>query len=252
MSKTTRVPSDWLWEPPLTPGLPVRGERAMFPVNRIFCVARNYLAHAKEMNHRVDEHDTPFYFLKSSHALVMSGAEIPFPPATALLHHEIELVVALGGHGFQVSDSEAASLIYGYAAGLDLTRRDCQQRAKDRQMSWDVGKNFEYAAVCSEIVKKQGNAPINSGRINLTVNGELRQFGDLADLIWSVPALIADLSRYYYLAPGDLIYTGTPEGVGPLAVGDRVSGHVEGVADVVVHLVANEVASGVRLPEVGD
>jgi fumarylpyruvate hydrolase len=220
----------WPLQPPAA--LPVRGRPERFPVRRLFFVGRNYLAHAAEMGMTVDKSkEEPFYFTKSADTLVHSGATVPFPPMTQDYHHEVELVVALGAPGFQVRAAEAGALVFGYACGLDMTRRDLQLKARQTQRPWDLGKDVEGSAVVSEIVPMPGHL-MDRGEISLTVNGQSRQRSDVSRLIWSVPELIADLSRYYHLQPGDLIFTGTPEGVGPVWPGDQLVGQVEGVTEV--------------------
>jgi fumarylpyruvate hydrolase len=219
----------------------VRGTEARFPVKRIFCVGRNYHAHAVEMGRPVDKSTSkPFYFTKSPSTLVASGATVPYPAGTSNYHFEMELVVAIGAPGFRVKESDAASLIYGYAAGLDMTRRDLQLVARDQGRPWDLGKDFEQSAVCAEIVPVGNLGVLTSGAIHLEVNGEIKQTSDLDKLIWSIPELLADLSQYYHLEPGDLIYTGTPEGVGAVKTGDKITGHVAGVGDVALTIGAAE------------
>ena len=220
---------NYLWAPPAPISLPVRGTRARLPVNRLFFVGRNYQAHAREMGTSVDKASMrPVYFTKFSAMLAESGTVAPYPPETADYHHEMELIVALGQGGFRVSQTEAERMIFGYACGLDMTRRDLQAVAKAKGNPWDVAKNVEKGAVASEIVRAEGRI-LRSGEISLCVNGDVRQKGDLGDMIWSIPEIIADLSTYYHLQPGDLIYTGTPEGVGPVQPGDRLEGRIDGV-----------------------
>ena len=220
---------NYLWAPPAPVSLPVRGTRARFPVNRLFFVGRNYQAHAREMGTAVDKASMrPVYFTKFSSMLAESGTVAPYPPETADYHHEMELIVALGHGGFRVSEAQAQRMIFGYACGLDMTRRDLQATAKAKGNPWDVAKNVERGAVAGEIVRAEGRT-LRSGEISLRVNGEERQKGDLGDMIWSIPEIIADLSTYYHLQPGDLIYTGTPEGVGPVQPGDRLEGRIDGV-----------------------
>lgn len=231
----------YLWTPPVTPSLRVRGMDARFPVNRIFCVGRNYHAHAVEMGRPVDKSTSkPFYFTKAASTLVESGATVPYPAGTANYHFEMELVVAIGAAGFRVKESDAQQLIFGYAAGLDMTRRDLQLVARDQGRPWDLGKDFEKSAVCTDIVPKGNLGVLGSGAIALQVNGESKQSADLSQLIWNIPELLADLSQYYHLVPGDLIYTGTPEGVGAVKPGDRISGQIAGVAEVVLTVGAAE------------
>ncbi len=225
--------SGYLWTPPAPVSLPVRGISDRFPVNRLFFVGRNYQAHAVEMGAPVDKASSrPMYFTKTPSALVESGTTAPYPPATADYHHEMELVLALGKGGFRVSVDDAPALIYGYACGLDMTRRDLQAAAKAKGQPWDLGKNFDNSAVASEIVPAAALGLLSKGAISLTVNGETRQAADLSDFIWSIPEIIADLSTYYRLQPGDLIYTGTPEGVGPVRPGDRLAGRIDGVGEI--------------------
>ena len=225
--------TNYAFPPPLVPSLPVGGTSARFPINRIFCVGRNYHAHAVEMGRPVDKATMkPFYFTKSPSTLVESGATVPYPAGTANYHYEMELVVAIGAHGFRLTEADAQHMIYGYAAGLDMTRRDLQLVARDQGRPWDLGKDFEKSAVCSAILPMGNLGVLMSGAVTLQVNGETKQSADLAQLIWNIPELLADLSQYYHLEPGDIIYTGTPEGVGPVRSGDRISGHIERVGDV--------------------
>lgn len=222
----------YLWAPPPVPSLPVRGRSERLPVNRIFCVGRNYHAHAIEMGRPVDKAvERAFYFTKSPQTLVESGATVPYPPATRDYHYEMELVLVIGRAGFQVPAEHAAELVYGYACGLDMTRRDLQLAARDKGRPWDLGKDIEQGSVCSEVVPMPG-VLLERGELALQVNGQVRQKSDLGKLIWNVREIIADLSLYYHLQPGDLIYTGTPEGVGAVLPGDRLLGHVEGVGSV--------------------
>ncbi len=221
-----------LWAPPATVSLPVKGLVERAAVNRIFCVGRNYLAHAAEMGHKVEKAgDRPFYFTKSPQALVESGSAIPYPPETANCHHEMELVVVIGAQGLRVAPEHAQDLVYGYACGLDMTRRDLQLAAREKGRPWDLGKDFENAAVVSEIAPMPG-VLLDSGLIKLLVNGAVKQKSDLGNLIWNVREIIADLSLFYHLSPGDLIFTGTPEGVGPVKPGDKLEGKIEGVGTI--------------------
>ena len=224
--------TDYLFAPPAVQALPIRGKIEMFPVNRLFFVGRNYHAHAQEMGKPVDKsQERPFYFTKSPQTLVNSGATIAYPSETNNFHFEMEMVVAIGADGFRVSQENANELIYGYAAGLDMTRRDLQLVARDKGRPWDLGKDVEQSSVCSEIVPMQGHI-IDSGEIALEVNGQTKQSSDVNKLIWNVREIIADLSLFYHLQPGDLIYTGTPEGVGPVVSGDTINGRVKGVTDI--------------------
>ena len=223
--------SAYLFEPAPPVSVEVSGIDARFPVNRIFCVGRNYAAHVREMGFD-PEREEPCYFTKASRCIAASGSEIPYPPATQNYHHEIELVVAVGKAGFELSVDEALSIVYGYACGLDMTRRDLQVASRDSKGPWDIGKDFDNSAVISPVRPAEEIGHPASGRIQLAVNGELRQDADLGHLIWSVPEIIAHLSRYYRLLPGDLIYTGTPDGVGPVEPGDRITGSVAAVGGI--------------------
>jgi fumarylpyruvate hydrolase len=224
--------TQYLFTPPAIQSLPIRGQSERFPINRIFCVGRNYHAHAVEMGKPVDKSaERPFYFTKSPQTLVQSGATVAYPPGTNNYHFEMELVLAVGKPGFRVSAENAHEVIYGYAAGLDMTRRDLQLFARDKGRPWDLGKDIEQGSVCSEIVPLPG-VVIESGAIALEVNGATQQSSDVDKLIWNIREIIADLSLFYHLQPGDLIYTGTPEGVGAVVSGDRITGRVHGVAEV--------------------
>ncbi|TXT34880.1 MAG: fumarylacetoacetate (FAA) hydrolase [Comamonadaceae bacterium] len=230
----------YLWNPPAVQSLPVRGKTDRFPINRLFFVGRNYHAHAVEMGRPVDKSaERPFYFTKAPQTLVESGATIAYPPGTANYHFEMEMVVAIGAPGFRVAAEDAHQLIYGYAAGLDMTRRDLQLVARDKGRPWDLGKDVEQSSVCTEIVPL-AQVVIAQGAINLEVNGQTKQSSNVDKLIWNVRELIADLSQFYHLQAGDLIYTGTPEGVGPVLAGDHITGRVEGVAEVALTISAAE------------
>lgn len=222
---------------PVTVSLPINGSAARFPVRRIFCVGRNYHAHAVEMGRPVDKATThPFYFLKDASATVESGARVAYPPGTEDYQYEMELVVAIGAHGFRLGEDDAERMIFGYCCGLDMTRRDLQLVARETGRPWDLGKDFEQSAVFSGIVPKGSLGVLNSGAIALQVNGQTKQHSSLDKLIWSIPELLADLSRFYHLQPGDLIMTGTPEGVGPVRPGDTLTGHIDGVGDIELHI----------------
>ena len=230
----------YLFPPPAVQSLPIRGKTERFPINRIFCVGRNYHAHAVEMGKPVDKSaERPFYFTKSPQTLVPSGATVAYPPGTNNYHFEMELVLAVGKAGFRVSAEDAHTVIYGYAAGLDMTRRDLQLVARDKGRPWDLGKDIEEGSVCSEIVPMEG-VVIESGAIALEVNGATKQSSDVDKLIWNIREIIADLSQFYHLQPGDIIYTGTPEGVGAVVSGDKITGRVDGVAEVVLTVGAAE------------
>ena len=226
----------YLWTPPPVRSLPVRGKNERLPINRIFCVGRNYHAHAVEMGRPVDKSvEVPFYFTKSPDTLVESGATVAYPPGTQNYHYEMELVLVVGKAGFRVPESEAASIIYGYACGLDMTRRDLQLLARDKGRPWDLGKDIEQGSVVSEVVPMPGKV-IDHAALELRVNGVTKQQSNVDKLIWNIPELIADLSKFYHLQPGDLIFTGTPEGVGPVVAGERIDGSVEGVCSIVLHV----------------
>ncbi|HEX5796212.1 MAG TPA: fumarylacetoacetate hydrolase family protein [Geminicoccaceae bacterium] len=227
---------EYVIDPPPIPTLPVAGDERRFPVRRIYCVGRNYAAHAREMGYDPDR-EPPFFFTKPADALVPDGARIPYPLATRDLHHEIELVVALGKGGAEISAEQAQECIFGYAVGIDLTRRDLQGEAKKLARPWDVGKAFDQSAPCSALVPARAIGHPAKGRIRLTVNGSTRQDGDLAQMIWTTPEIIAHLSRLFTLAPGDLIFTGTPAGVGAVERGDVLEGEVEGVGRLRVEVV---------------
>lgn len=224
---------NYLFAPPPVYALPIQGQSNIFPVQRLFFVGRNYAAHAAEMGFAAADKskESPFYFTKSPSALTASGSQVPYPPGTSNYHHEIELVVALGAAGFELSVADAPKCIYGYACGLDMTRRDLQFAARDKGRPWSLGKDCENSAVASAIVPMPGQV-LDKGAIELSVNGALKQKSDLSCLIWNVAELIADLSRFYHLRAGDLIYTGTPEGVGPVVAGDHIEGRIEGVGQI--------------------
>lgn len=225
--------SAYVLDPPAVPTVPVEGEAAAFPVRRILCVGRNYAAHRREMGG--DDRDPPFFFAKPADAVVPPGTDPAYPQRTGNLHHEIELVVAIGRGGADVPPDQALDLIYGYAVGVDLTRRDLQAAARDKGQPWDSAKGFDASAPISAIRRWQGPPP--QGRIALSVNGEVRQDATVADMIWNVPEIVSEASKLWKLAPGDLIYTGTPEGVGALVRGDRVEGEVEGVGKLAFQVV---------------
>lgn len=225
------------FDPPARPSLPVSGSAKRFPVRRIYCVGRNYAAHAKEMGG--GEREAPFFFTKPADALVQNGATIPYPTRTADLHHEIELVLALGRGGSDLAAPEAGELIWGHATGIDLTRRDLQAELKQNGRPWDTAKGFDRSAPVTAI--QPAAVPLRRGRIWLTVNGELRQEGDLSDMIWGPAEIVAELSTLFRLEAGDLIFTGTPAGVGPLQPGDEVRGGVEGLDELTVRIGPKEV-----------
>ena len=214
---------------PAQVSVPVAGG-GLFPVRRIYCVGRNYAEHAREMGN--DPKDPPFFFAKPADALVIGGAGVPYPPRTKDLHHEIELVVAIGRDGFGIEVEDALAHVYGYAAGIDLTRRDLQAEAKKAGRPWEMAKAFDHSAPIGEIVPAEKIGHPETGAIMLAVNGAERQRGDLADQIWSVPETIAYLSRFVALKAGDLIMTGTPAGVGAVRRRDVLEGAIAGVGTV--------------------
>jgi fumarylpyruvate hydrolase len=220
--------SELVFPAPPVVSAPVRGQSGRVPIRRIFCVGRNYEAHAREMGAAVDR-EAPFYFTKSAQHYVASGSTVPYPPGTSNYHHELELVAVIGAPAFRVASDRALDCIFGYACGLDMTRRDLQNVAKDQRRPWDIAKDVEQSAVLSEIVPATGIGHPSAGRIELRVNGQIRQHGDISQLIHKVPEVVAHLSGFYHLQPGDLIYTGTPEGVGPVAPGDVLEGVIDGI-----------------------
>jgi fumarylpyruvate hydrolase len=221
--------------------LPVHGSDARFPVRRIYCVGRNYLTHIREMKEAEDERDPPFFFQKPRDSIVGDGAVIPYPPDTADLQFEIELVVAIGASARNLGLADVPGAIYGYGVGIDLTRRDRQRESHGKRLPWEVGKSFDRSAPCGPIHPAAGCAIPASGAITLSVNGVERQRGDLAQLIWTVPEIVANLSRSYRLEPGDLIMTGTPAGVGAVYPGDVLVGAVEGFGTLTITIAEQEV-----------
>ena len=221
---------EYLFEPPVIQAIPVVGQTALFPVNRIFCVGRNYAAHAAEMGVEVDR-EAPFYFTKSASAVQLSGARAPYPPGTSNFHYEMELAVAIGAPAFRASPADAMGSVFGYGCALDMTRRDLQQAGKDKRRPWDLGKDVEQSAVLAPLTSVKDFTP-GTQRIQLSVNGEMRQDATLDEMVWSVPEIIADLSKFYHLRAGDIIMTGTPAGVGAVVAGDRLSGGIEGLQPI--------------------
>lgn len=232
---------NYVFPPHAQSALAVVGDEALFPVRRIFCVGRNYAEHAREMGaaDQASGLEPPFFFMKPSDALVSGAGEIAvnYPPLTRNLHHEVEMVVALGAGGVNVAVDAAKGLIFGYAVGFDLTRRDIQAKAKEKGHPWDMGKGFDQSAVCSEIHPVSAVGHPGSGRIWLKVNGETRQDGDLSDMGWKAADIIANLSTMVRLEAGDLIYTGTPAGVGPIVPGDVLEAGVAGVGTLRARIV---------------
>lgn len=223
-------------DPPRQAAIPVAGSEALFPVRRVYCVGRNYAAHAREMGHD-PEREPPFFFMKPADALVIDGADMPYPVATADLHHEIEMIVALGQGGRDVPVERANDLIWGYGVGLDMTRRDLQGEAKKLGRPWDMGKGFDRSAPVAALHPIAETGLIEGGEIWLEVNGKRRQASTLDALIWSIPETISYLSGLVELHAGDLIFTGTPEGVAAVGRGDVLHGHVDGLTDLHVRIV---------------
>jgi len=217
------------------PSVPVAGTDLSYPVRRIYCVGRNYAEHAREMGFE-PEREPPFFFTKPADAIVADGATIPYALATQNLHHEIELVVALGKAGVNIARESALEHVYGYAVGIDMTRRDLQLAARDKGRPWDVGKAFDESAPISAIQRSSEIGHPQAGAINLSVNGQMRQNADLKQLLWPVADLVVELSRLFVLEPGDLIYTGTPAGVGPVTTGDELEGSIEHVGKITIRI----------------
>ena len=227
--------NNYVFPPAPQAGVPVRGSDQLYAVSRIFCVGRNYAAHAREMGFDPDR-EPPFYFNKTPIDLIATGATIPYPLGTQNYHYEMELVIALGKPAFRVAPEHSEDCVWGYACGLDMTRRDLQIKSREMGRPWDFGKDFEHSAVISPLVPASEIGHPRSGKIQLSVNGELKQNADLKDLIWSVPEIVANLSQYYHLQPGDLIYTGTPEGVGPVKAGEQITGRIDGVGEIALNI----------------
>ncbi len=223
--------TDFLFDLPENPSLAVKGQTARFPIRRIFCVGRNYAAHAAEMGGSVDR-EAPWYFTKSAWSSVQSGSTIPYPTQTENFHHEIELVVAIGAPAFRIAPEHAGAVVFGYGSGLDMTRRDLQAKSKENRRPWSTSKDIEGGAVLSDLTPAAKVAGLGQQRIHLKVNSEVRQDATLDDQVWNVGEVIADLSRLYHLAPGDLIMTGTPAGVGPVEPGDVLVGGIDGLGEV--------------------
>jgi len=218
--------TDFVFQPPTMPSAAVSGSAQRFPIHRIYCVGRNYAEHVREMGG--DAREPPVFFTKPSDAVVANDVEVPYPSRTSNLHHEIELVVAMGRGGKDIKKERALEYVFGYAAGNDLTRRDLQQASKQKGQPWDTGKAFDHSAPLAAI-RPASRGHVSKGKIWLTVNGEQRQQSDVAEMIWSVPEIIAELSTLFELQPGDLIFTGTPSGVGILKPGDHIEGGIEGL-----------------------
>jgi fumarylpyruvate hydrolase len=241
--QTDMMPSaaltEFMFEIPAT-SLPVAGAVARFPIRRIYCVGRNYVDHIREMKEG-DERDPPFFFQKPTDAIVQDKAALPYPLDTQDFQFEIELVVAIGRGGRAIPPAEAVNHVFGYAIGIDLTRRDRQREARDTSRPWEMGKSFDQSAPCGPIHPRADIGDLLAGAIALRVNGHEKQRGDLRQMIWNVPEIIANLSTQYVLAPGDLIFTGTPAGVGPLQPGDRVEGMIANLPPLTITIEPREI-----------
>lgn len=227
--------TSYVINPPRQAAVAVQGRNELFPVRRVYCIGRNYADHAIEMGHDPDR-ELPFFFQKNADNVNSSG-EFPYPAKSSDVHHEIELVVALKSGGVNIEAENALEHVYGYAVGIDMTRRDLQAEMKAARRPWEIGKAFEHSAPVGPIIPASETGHLESGSISLSVNGEQRQKGDLNQMIWKVPEMISYLSEYYEIAAGDLIMSGTPAGVGPVVRGDEMVGSVEGIGELVVKVV---------------
>jgi fumarylpyruvate hydrolase len=225
--------TDYVVTPPAPAAVAVVGDDARFPVRRIYCVGRNYVDHIREMK-EADERDPPFFFQKPADAIVADGGVVPYPPITDDLQYEVELVVAIGQGGRDIPADRALGHIFGYAIGLDMTRRDRQRESGKKGLPWEIGKSFDHSAPCGPIHPVAAVGHKLAGRMSLAVNGETKQDTELGMMIWNVPEIVANLSRQYRLAPGDLIYTGTPAGVTPVKTGDVLVGAVDGLGTLTI------------------
>jgi len=228
--------SNYLFAPPETISVGIKGESKRFPVRRIYCVGRNYAEHTREMGHDPDR-ELPFFFNKNPDNLILNNGDFPYPSMTKDVHHEIEMVIAIGTGGVDIPQAKALDHVYGYALGLDMTRRDLQGEAKKTGRPWEIGKAFEHSAPMGEIVPASVVGHLNKGAITLKVNGTIRQQSDLSQLIWNVPEIIAHLSAIFELKAGDLIMTGTPAGVAAVKPGDVMEGHCEGLGSITTKVV---------------
>jgi fumarylpyruvate hydrolase len=222
--------------PAAVTSLAIQGQRARFAVNRIFCVGRNYADHAREMGHDPNR-EPPFFFMKPASTIVSDGGDFPYPSLSKDVHHEVELVVALAKGGSDIRSEQALDHVFGYAVGLDMTRRDLQSEAKKLGRPWDTGKAFDHSAPCGELVPASVCGHPSAGAIALSVNGQTKQSGDLKELIWNVPETIAYLSTLFTLMPGDLIYTGTPAGVAAVKPGDQMRATIHGLPDLSIKVI---------------
>ena len=218
-------------DPPPQVTVPVSGSDLIFPVNNIYCVGRNYADHTIEMGGDPSR-EAPFFFMKPAFAISTNGINMAYPEHSNDVHHEVELVVALGIGGVNINVADAMTLVFGYGVGVDMTRRDLQAEAKEKRRPWEAGKTFYQAAPCSDLVPIAKSGELNSGAISLSINGEYRQQGDVNQMIWKVAEVISRLSELFFLQPGDLIYTGTPAGVGPIEKGDDITAKVEGLPEL--------------------
>lgn len=226
---------DYLFAPPSPPSLPIQGSNARFPVRRIFCIGLNYADHVREMGSTIDR-GKPVFFLKPADALVSDNGNVPYPPATSLFHHEVEMVLALHHGGHDIDPARAGNCIFGHGVGLDLTRRDLQAAAKEKGRPWDTAKGVDHGAPVSALCPVTQSVPGKDTTLSLEVNGERRQHTHLANMVWSANEIIAELSTLFELKAGDLIFTGTPSGVAPLAPGDQFRAELEGVAVLEGHI----------------
>ncbi len=234
MNQSTSTAS-FVFPPQITSGVPIKGKTELFPVGRIFCVGRNYADHAREMGHDPNR-EPPFFFMKPSNTIVIDG-RFPYPDLSNDVQHEVELVVAIGEGGKNIKSENALKHVWAYAVGLDMTRRNLQTEAKKMGRPWDTGKAFDYSAPCGELVMASECGHLNKGAIQVSVNGQVKQSGDLQELIWNVPDTIAYLSTLFELQAGDLIYTGTPAGVGPVKVGDTMLATIEALPSLTVKVI---------------
>ncbi|WP_299419924.1 fumarylacetoacetate hydrolase family protein [uncultured Shimia sp.] len=229
----------YLFDPHEVFAVPVEGETAAYPVRRIFCVGRNYAAHAAEMGGEVDR-EAPWYFTKSVAHAVLSGATLAYPAGTSNYHHEMELAFAIGAEVFETSEAEAAAAIFAYGCALDMTRRDRQQDGKDHRRPWSLGKDVEGSAVFAEMTRATEFGALADQAIALKVSGEVRQEGRLSEMVWSPTEIVMHLSRFYHLGPGDVVMTGTPSGVGPVVAGDSIHGTIDGLAPIELALMVTK------------
>lgn len=230
MSNSNRHP----FPPPAVTELPIAGREQRFPVRRIFCVGRNYLAHIRELDH--DEKQPPIFFMKPAECIVQDGGEVPYATLTHNFHYELELAVALHSGHYNIPVDEALSHIFGYAIALDMTKRDIQKGLTEHAQPWEVAKAFDHSCPCGPVYPVLQTGHLQSGRICLRVNGEVKQDSDISLLIWDVPHIIAELSRHFELKPGDLILTGTPHGVGPVSPGDHLEGQITGLGSLNIRI----------------